>query len=243
MRSFLVISLLTCLMIACRSGSHFTTRKYMSGRYVSGPARFHHVKASCAKENIQSVLTVLPSKTKDESASQPDIYAMVDATPTQEEMRGKRNQQVVSLNLIGKNNSRHGTQRFAPKLLPAALVTKSKSPKSDPETQKRRISFKSLASVLLSGFGLVINAGIFLIAILSSEYLYLPLLIIGVILGITGGLLGLSSIRDYKTDREKIYKRRKSMIFGIVGAAMGLAAIVVVAYLGVIAVIAPLGAP
>jgi hypothetical protein len=67
----------------------------------------------------------------------------------------------------------------------------------------------------------------FLIAVAALSYAPLIGMIFGLALGIVGIIFGTQGIKDYKSSRNT-----PTLVFGIVGAATGLAAIILAIYLG-----------
>jgi len=222
MKNILSIVVLTCLLAACTSGKHFTSRKYTSGRYVSHAAHKERInkntsnseKLVAIKKPIVQKAEIPQKKTENRNV----IVASVDA-PVSVKAKSKNNAGALSdkkVESLKKKNPVQGFNKKTFKKLPAKTISVSEG---KPGT-------KSLISTILSAVGLIIDVAGVVLSIAALDYVFLLLFPVGLTLGIIGLVLGLQGIKEYRSDKHNGNDNKSTLILGIVGTSLGGAAII-----------------
>jgi hypothetical protein len=209
-------------LASCKTGSNFTSRRYMAGHYKANHA---HVKKPDAQTMAHSSKKPLEKYSSGEKLNeQPAVKSdllIASSNPKKVAYAEKKHKLL--------NNLLPVSTRKTPKLIGSIKEMFKKPAKNELRSGKgdEKISTKSLIGFACGVGGIAIDVICFLIAVAALSYAPLIGMIFGLALGIVGIIFGTQGIKDYKSSRNT-----PTLVFGIVGAATGLAAIILAIYLG-----------
>lgn len=206
---------------SCKTGSNFTSRRYMAGHYK---ANHSSVKKS----------ETIASKTSDSFIKKEKLSAVYEVKETPVLVAANTGKKVVFTEKKHKpihiNSDSKKAKAIAFKKSFESL-NPFKQNKSEPLKSgkgEEGISTKSLVGFACGVAGIAIDVISFIVAISALEYIVLLGMVLGLVLGILGIVFGTQGIKDYRTSRNT-----PTLVFGIVGAATGLAAIILAVYFGI----------
>lgn len=230
MRTLFFLLLFGFLISACSTGNKFTSRKYTSGRYLS-----------VAKQKDKVDKLTSKKEAKAESVMQKETSVFHSGPETAIAI-----QSVVIINAPYDKSADVKLPRFIEKTqnfleknkafleLQKKIETK---PASDQKPSSEGSSHTSLLSVFLGAGGLTLEVVGFVLTIVSLEYVFLTMIALGLVLGIVALVMGLKGIKQYKLDKRNGEKKRSTLILGIVGTALGGAAIFGALYFSLLSLI------
>lgn len=229
MRAFIFLILFSLLISACSTGKKFTSRKYTGGRYTSHAKHKDRVSTPVA-ENQRTV----------------EARVQKEAVPAQSSLKPNVRNEIA---LSAGNSQVAVAEVKLPRILvkTQSLLEKNKTVQTfQKKTEAREVkkatstdgsSPKSLLSVFLGAGGLTLDIVGFIVTLITAEYIFMTLLFVGLALGIVALVMGLSGIRQYKQDKRNGEKRRSTLVLGIIGTALGGAAIFAAAYFSLLSLL------
>ncbi|PBQ30731.1 hypothetical protein CNR22_02730 [Sphingobacteriaceae bacterium] len=230
MRLFTFLILFSCLISACSTGKKFTSRKYTSGRYVTYAKHKERVSRS-ASENEKIAKAAERSETATAQVSSNSQIVEPQALSHSVVTQAKRSD--LSLSPVpGKTKVLPGKSKTV-----LSLNKEKSSVSSKMVASSDGKSSKSLLSVFLGAGGLTLEVVGFILTVISAEYLFMTLIAAGLALGIIALVMGIMGIKQYKEDKRNGQKKRSTLILGIIGTALGGAAIFFALYFSVLSLI------
>lgn len=223
MKSKLILLIAIVVFItSCKTGSNFTSRRYTAGHYKHNHTSVKKPEALASKRSEGSLkkekLTIVNDK--------PETVELIASNTEKKIVFTEKKHKPLILNSTSSKKARLLAFK---KNLDFLKVLKSK--KSEPLKSGKSdeaISSKSLIGFACGIAGIVVDIIAFVAAVAALNYAILLLMLLGLVLGILGIVFGTQGIKDYRSS-----KNTPTLVFGIVGAATGLAAIILAIYLGI----------
>lgn len=218
MKNILFLALAICLLSACNSGKHFTSRKYTKGRYVSHSKHKGKVEKAAQEQQAPVLYTKAeqdPAKEQVAPEKQDDIQLTASAGPKVAE--NSRLTRPVLVKLLEKNAARFDNTRLVKVLNKKQAEhrgTKTPAGESRPGT-------KSILSVILSATGIIMDIVAIASAVITLDAIFLGIAAIGAVFGVLGLVFGLLGISEYRKEKRMGNKDKKILVLGIIGTAMG----------------------
>lgn len=217
----LFLSAVIIFIASCKTGNNFTSRRYTAGHYkanhsgVKKPEAIvsKRIDTSVKKEKLSAVYEVK------------EAPVLIAANTDKPIVFTKKKHKPIHINTDSKQAKALAFKKAFGFLNPL------KQKKSEPlkaSKGEEGISTKSLVGFACGVAGIAIDVISFIVAISALEYIVLLGMVLGLVLGILGIVFGTQGIKDYRTSRNT-----PTLVFGIVGAATGLAAIILAIYLGI----------
>ncbi|MBP7808414.1 MAG: hypothetical protein KA163_03915 [Bacteroidia bacterium] len=217
----LFLSAVIIFIASCKTGNNFTSRRYTAGHYKANHSSVKKPEAIASKPSDISVkkekLTAV-YETKETSV-------LIAANTSKQVVFTEKKHKPININSTSKKTKAIALKKALDFLNPL------KQKKSEPLKAgkgEEGISTKSLVGFACGVAGIAIDIITFVVAISALEYIVLLGMILGLILGILGIVFGTQGIKDYRNN-----KNTPTLVFGIVGAATGLIAIILAVYLGI----------
>lgn len=202
---------------SCRTGSEFTSRRYMKGHYAAKKHQKEKIKPVEQDIEVKSLL-----------ASKQPVYTAKKAILLQSEVPAEKR---VKNEGIKIGNSK---KAFSSALLNEIKNISSNAFKKEnpnikakaPSTEKdKSLDKKALMGTIFGVAGFVMDIMGFVLFLSTLEYIFMIFFALAVVLGIFAVILGSKGIRRYK---EK--KNVTSLVFGIIGLATGIISMIMAIY-------------
>lgn len=212
------------LLSACKTGSNFTTRRYTAGHYKPNHSSVKKPETVIAKRNENSLKKEVLEKTYTAADENSVVIASSDSKKPDFVVKKRKKTLDFTKGIEkAKQNKVFNRSLLSVKDLFSKKDKPLKSGKGDSE-----ISTKSLIGFACGIGGIAVDIVCFIAAIAALEYIILLGMLLGLVLGILGIIFGTQGIKDYRSSRNT-----PTLVFGIVGAATGLAAIILAFYFGI----------
>ncbi len=229
MKSKIILFLsLVVLIASCSSEKKFSSRHYTKGRYAS-----HKSKVTTKEKN-----NVIAETSKEV------VIANNEPTVEKSISKGEYSQELKENAVKSEKSKEKSTIKERTKQLRSTLKELKKEIKADKkalfkspkELRKQNaegtLSTKALLGLIFGIVGMVVNT-VANILVYNSSYAFIFLFIFGLVFGILALVFGLGGISDYSKGNKNIL----NLIFGIVGACLGVAAIVTAIYYAIFGII------
>ena len=212
---------LTLFLASCKTGS-FTSRHYTSGHYKANHANVKKPEAQSIAQNTKKISHNYSTAEKLNVNNETNTNGLIASSSPERIFSEKKHKSISNLSPV--------STKKVPRLIAIMKDLFAKPAKSELKSGKsdEKISQKSLIGFGCGVGAIVIDVICFLIAVGTVSYAPLAGLIVGLALGILGIVFGTQGIKDYKSSRNT-----PSLVFGIVGAATGLAGIILAVYFAI----------
>jgi hypothetical protein len=217
----LFLSAVIIFIASCKTGNNFTSRRYTAGHYKANHSSVKKPEAIASKR--------IDTPVKKEKLSAvyevEEAPVLIAANTDKPIVFTKKKHKPIHINTDSKKAKALAFKKAFGFLNP--LKQKKSEPLKSGKGEEG-ISTKSLVGFACGVAGIAIDVISFIVAISALEYIVLLGMVLGLVLGILGIVFGTQGIKDYKTSRNT-----PTLVFGIVGAATGLAAIILAVYFGI----------
>lgn len=221
MKTKLILFVSAILFIAsCKTGN-FTSRRYMAGHYKSNHASVKKPEAIASKRHESSL-----KREKQNAVNETkETHVLIAANTGKKVVFTEKKHKHLTFSNTATKKAKSVVFKKAFEFLKPFTQKRSEPLRSGKSDEP--VSTKSLIGFACGIGGIAIDIIAFIAAVASLNYGVLLLMIVGLVLGILGIVFGTQGIKDYKSSRNT-----PTLVFGIVGAATGLAAIILAIYLG-----------